>query len=111
MEIDANILAVQLNQSEKDLPGALVTQWIAWIQLFDFKFQYIPSQEHGAAEGLSRESSTVTDLAETEVEENIDDFIFAELNNLQVSLISLDEPTSILADNYWDNFRILRPTS
>ena len=37
LETDANALVAQLNRSGTDLPGALVTRWIAWIQLFDFE--------------------------------------------------------------------------
>ena len=31
LETDANVLVTQLNRSDTDLPGTLVTQWIAWI--------------------------------------------------------------------------------
>ena len=36
LETDASVLVAQLKQLGTDLLGALVTQWIAWIQLFDF---------------------------------------------------------------------------
>lgn len=35
LEVDAQVLAAQLNRSGTDLPGALVTRWLAWIRLFD----------------------------------------------------------------------------
>ena len=47
----------------------------------------------------------MADIVEAEVEEDIDDFILAELNCLQVSPVSLDKPISILADNYLDYSR------
>ncbi len=31
LETDASVLVAQLNRSGTDLPGALVTRWIAWI--------------------------------------------------------------------------------
>lgn len=34
---DASVLVAQLNRSATDLPGALFTRWIAWIQLLDFE--------------------------------------------------------------------------
>lgn len=34
---DARVMVVRLVRSGTDLPGALVTQWIVWIQLFDFE--------------------------------------------------------------------------
>ena len=103
LETDARVLVAQLNQSGTDLPGALVTRWIAWIQLFDFEVRYIPGRKHSAADGLSRKPLTAVDLAEAENEGDIDDFILAELSSLRVSPISLDDPTPILVDNYSDD--------
>ena len=103
LETYANVLVAQFNRSGTDLPGALVTWWIAWIQLFDFEVRHIPGRKHSAADGLSRWPTTTADLAEAEAEKDIDEFIFAELNNLRVSPISFDGPTSILADNYSDD--------
>ena len=37
LETDAKVLVAQLNRSAMDLPGALVTRWITYIRLFDFK--------------------------------------------------------------------------
>lgn len=82
LETDASVLIAQLNQSRTDLPGALVIRWIAWIQLFDFEVRHIPGRKHGTADGLSRQPPTAADLAEAKAEEDIDDFILAELNSL-----------------------------
>lgn len=38
---DTNVLVAQLNLSGTDLPRALVTWWIAYIQLFDFEVQNV----------------------------------------------------------------------
>ena len=103
LETDASVLVAQLNRSGTDLPEALVSRWIAWIQFFDFEVQHIPGRNHSTADGLSCRSFTTTDLAEAEAVEDIDDFILAELNSLYVSPISLDESTPILADNYSDD--------
>ena len=103
LESDARVLVAQLNQSGTDLPGALVTRWIAWIQLFDFKVRLISGRKHTAEDGLFRRPPTEANKAEAETETDIDDFILAELNSLRVLPISLDEPTLILADKYSDN--------
>ena len=100
LETDANVLVAQLNRSGTDLPGALVTRWIAWIQLFDFEVRHIPGRKHTAADGLSRRPHTKADLAEAEAEPDIDEFILAELNCLRVSPISVDEPIPILQEGY-----------
>ena len=103
LETDANVLVAQLNRSGTDLPGALVTRWIAWIQLFDFEVRYIPGRKHTAADGLSQRPPTAADTAEAKAKKDIDDFILAELNSLRVSPISLDEPAPILVNHYSDD--------
>ncbi len=103
MKTDASVLVAQLNRSGTDLPPALVTRWIACIQLFDFEVRHIPGQKYSTADGFFRRPRTTCDLAGAEAEQDINEFILAELNGLRVSPISLDEPTSILADNYSDD--------
>ena len=87
LETDASVLVAQLNRSGTDLPRALVIQWIAWIQLFDFEVWHIFGQKHSVADGLSRRPLTIANLAEAKAEEDIDDFIQAKLNSLRVSPI------------------------
>ena len=54
VETDAHTLAAQLNRTATDLPGALVTRWLAWIGLFDFEVKHVPGVRNGAADALSR---------------------------------------------------------
>ena len=105
LETDVRVLLAQLNQSGTDLLGALVTQWIAWIQLFDFEVWHVPGRKHSTADGFYWRPSIATNLAEAEAKTNIDNFILTELNSLWVSPISLDEQIPILADNYSDYSR------
>lgn len=56
-----------------------------------------------ASDKFSWRPLSVANIIEAEAKKNIDDFIFIELNSLQVSPILLDDPTSILADNYFNN--------
>ena len=102
LETDANVLVAYLNWSGTDLPRALVTQWIAWIQLFDFEIWHIPGQKHTVADELFWRLSIAVNIAETKAEKDIDDFILAELNSLRVSPIFLDEPAPILVNHYSD---------
>src|SRR5947209_4762886 len=53
VEINANMLVTQLNLSVMDLPGALVTRWLIWIRLFNFKVRHILGVKYGAADDLS----------------------------------------------------------
>ena len=79
METDANTLVAQLNRAASDLPGALMTRWLAWIQLWDFDVRHIPGSKNGAADGLSRRPPNPGELRE-EPEEDIKDFINAEIS-------------------------------
>src|SRR5262249_30771006 len=54
VELDANTVVAQLNLPSNDLPGAVVTRWLAWIRLFDFDVIHVPGKRHTAADGLSR---------------------------------------------------------
>ena len=85
LETDAKVLAAQLNLAAADLPGALVTRWLAWIRLFDIDVRHVAGTKHGAADALSRKPWTKEDELEEEKEVNIDDFIEAELNCVRVS--------------------------
>lgn len=78
---------------------------MAWIQLFDFEVQYIFGQKHSVADGTFRQPPTAADIAKTKAKEDINDFILAELNCLQMSPIFLDKPISFLANNYSDYLR------
>ena len=79
VETDAMTLAAQLNRQATDLPGALVTQWLAWIRLFDFEVRHVPGSKNVVADGLSRKPATEEDLDEAEREQDIDDWIETQL--------------------------------
>src|SRR5271156_2249386 len=85
LETDASVLVAQLNRSATDLPGALVTRWIAYIRLFDFEVRHVPGSKHTAADGLSRRPRTKSDDVDEEHEVDIDDFIDAELNAFSIA--------------------------
>lgn len=103
LETDARVLVAQLNQIGMDLPGALVTRWIAWIQLFNFEIWHIPGKKHNATDKLSRKPPIAANLVEAEAKTDIDDFILIKLNSPRVSPIFLDKLTFILANSYSDN--------
>ena len=65
-----------------DILGALVMKWVAWIRLFDFEVKHIPGKKHTAANGLSRRGATPDKMKEEAKEEDIDDFIDAQLDSL-----------------------------
>ena len=79
VETDAMVLVHQLNGAASDVPGALLMRWIAWIQLFDFTIKHIPGSKNSVADGLSRKPAGPSDLREKETEEDIDDFVDAQI--------------------------------
>ena len=85
LETDAKVLANQLNLAAADLPGALVTRWLAWIRLFDFDVRHVAGVKHGAADALSRRPQTDADVLAAEEEVDIDDFIESELNCVRIA--------------------------
>ena len=55
LEVDAATLVHQLNHAAINLSDSLVTQWIAWIQLFDFTAQHVLNHKNAAADELSQQ--------------------------------------------------------
>ena len=78
VETDANTLVAQLNRSATDLPGSLITRWLAWIQLWDFDVRHVPGKKNSAADGLSRRPAQEGELRD-KPEEDPEDFIDLEL--------------------------------
>jgi ribonuclease HI len=110
LETDASVLVAQLNRSATDLPGALVTRWIAYIRLFDFTVRHVPGTKHTAADGLSRRLRTESDDIDEANEVDINDFIDAELNAFSVALVAVEDAlTDLLTDGYSeDSWQIAR---
>ena len=79
VETDANTLVAQLNRSATDLPGALVTQWLAWIRLFDFEVKHIAGRRNVVADALSRRRPTDAEVEEAENEQDIDEWVATRL--------------------------------
>jgi hypothetical protein len=84
LETDAKVLVEQLNGAASDLPGALLTNWIAWMRLMDFEVKHIPGNKNTAADGLSRRGREhPSDIVEQR-EQDIDEWIATELGAITV---------------------------
>ena len=108
LETDANVLVAQLNRSATDLPGSLVTRWIAYIRLFDFEVRHVPGKRHTAADGLSRRPRTESDDIDEQYETDIEDFIDAELGALSIAPVQAEATKEtaredILEDGYLED--------
>jgi reverse transcriptase-like protein/integrase-like protein len=83
LETDAKTLVHQLNRAATDLPGALVTRWIAWIRLFDFEVRHVKGKKHTAADGLSRKPRTISDDLDEAEGIDVDEFIALQLDTTE----------------------------
>jgi integrase len=83
VETDGNTLVHQLNLPANDLPGALVTRWIAWIRLFNFDVKHVPGRLNGGPDGLSRWPRGEGE-PEPEEEDDLEETIDASLRGIWV---------------------------
>ena len=81
LEIDSKTLVAQLNRSATDLPGAVVSNWLAYMRLFDFQVKHIEGKKHGGPDGLSRKPG---EPSESQTE-GIDDYILGEMGMVYVA--------------------------
>ena len=54
VETDARTLVDQLNRSATDLPGALITRWLALLNMWEFEVRHVPGKKNVVADALSR---------------------------------------------------------
>lgn len=107
VETDCKTLIAQLRRSATDLPGALMTRWLAYLAMWDFDIVHVSGKKNAVADGLSRMPQPEGwEPPETSLE---DDFIDLELNFTRlefeqdtgdISLVSSTE--QILEDGYSD---------
>ncbi|KAK1913548.1 hypothetical protein P3342_005485 [Pyrenophora teres f. teres] len=96
VETDAKTLVAQLQRSATDLPGALVTRWLALLNLWDFDIVHVPGKKNVVADALSRRPEPEGWEPPEEPEEDVEDFIDAHLNATQLILEEIYETTPAL---------------
>jgi hypothetical protein len=87
LETDAAVLVDQLRGAASDLPSALLTRWVAWMQLFDFEVRHIPGTKNTAADGLSRRARHPSDDVDDALQEDIDEWVLAQMDPLQINKV------------------------
>ena len=58
-----------------ELPNAPMTQWLLYIQLFDFDLVHVPTEKHKVPDGLSRCKPSPLDSDDEDAEAYLDSFI------------------------------------
>jgi len=87
VETDAQTLVAQLQRSATDLPGALVTRWLALLNLWDFDIVHVSGKKNVVADALSRRPEPEGWTPPEEPEEDVEDFIEAHLNATQLAFV------------------------
>jgi hypothetical protein len=87
----------------------LVTRWIAYIRLFDFKVRHVLGKKNAAIDGLSRQPRTELDNINKVYKQDINNFVKAELRALSITPIQIEEvednvvAKNVLKDRYLDD--------
>jgi hypothetical protein len=102
LEIDAKVLAQQLNRPATDLPNSAMARWVAWIRLFDFEVRHVAGERHQAPDGLSRRPAAQSELEEPNDDQYLDDMIDAKFFMADIEEVEETpaEPESILEGKY-----------
>jgi hypothetical protein len=84
VETDAKTLVAQLQRSATDLPGALVTRWLALLNLWDFDIVHVEGKKNVVADALSRRPEPDGWTPPKEPEEDVEEFIDAQLSSARL---------------------------
>ena len=100
LKINVRILITQLNRWKIDLSKTFITRWIIWIRLFNFNVRHVSEVKHTVVNDLFKKSSSFENLKEAAEEENIDDWIEAQMNC--VRLYSIVREELVLKSTYFE---------
>jgi hypothetical protein len=75
VETDAWTLVDQLNCTASDLLGALVTRWLALLNMWEFEIRHVAGKKNVVADALSRRPQALGWSPPEEPEDDVEDFI------------------------------------
>ncbi|KAH5702140.1 hypothetical protein HBI20_255490 [Parastagonospora nodorum] len=85
VETDARTLVDQLNRSATDLPGALVTRWLALLNMWEFEVRHIEGKKNVVADALSRRPEEPEWTPPENPEEDVEEFIDKQLGSMTLN--------------------------
>ena len=91
------MMMIQLEKAVTDLSEILITQWIVWIQLFDFKVKHVFRSRHTAADELLKWLKVERKMNDIE---DINEFIDVELNIVRIFILKTEKKINILKSEY-----------
>ena len=89
VETDSRTLIAQLNRSATDLPGALITRWLALLNMWEFDIKHVEGKKNVVADGLSRRAEPQGWTPPDEPEEDVESFIDKHLGSATLHTMSL----------------------
>jgi transposase InsO family protein len=93
VETDARTLVDQLNRTASDLPGALVTRWLALLNMWEFEIRHVAGKKNVVADALSRRPTAPGWTPPEEPEDDVEDFI-----DRHLGAMTLEAPQTVLRD-------------
>jgi hypothetical protein len=95
VETDARTLVDQLNRSATDLPGALVTRWLALLNMWEFEVRHIEGKKNVVADALSRRPEQPDWEPPSQPEEDVEEFIDKQLGSMRLANPGPMDPGSL----------------
>ena len=86
VETDAKTLVAQLQRSASEMPGALITRWLAYLNTWDFDIVHVAGKKNVVADALSRRPEPEGWEPPSESEEDVDDLIDSAINSVALHL-------------------------
>jgi hypothetical protein len=91
VETDSKTLIAQLNRSATDVPGALITRWLALLNLWEFDIRHVAGRKNVVADALSRRPEGPDWEPPLQSEDDADEMVDRLLGSLRISATTASE--------------------
>ena len=106
IEININTLIAQFNRSAADFFKVLMTHWLTWIHLFNFKVRHVLDKKYTATDELFRRLYKLSNDIDEVHKKNINDFIKNQFNCVRVCSMQVNKNDNeqFLKNEYSEKF-------